>query len=47
MNRAGRLQRSTPTSFGLVVPRETLMWLGVIERPDGETVLTALKAAVT
>ena len=44
---AGRLPTLNADVLRLVVPRETLMWLGVIERPDGETVLTALKAAVT
>ena len=44
---AGRLPTLNADVLRLVVHRETLMWLGVIERPDGETVLTALKAAVT
>lgn len=44
---AGRLPTLTADVLRLVVPRETLLWLGLVEREDGETVLTALKAAVT
>lgn len=44
---AGRLPTLTADVLRLVVPRGTLLWLGLIEREDGETVLTALKAALT
>lgn len=44
---AGRLPTVSADILRLVVPVETLKWLGVAELDDGETVLTALKAAVT
>lgn len=44
---AGRLPTLTSDVLRLVVPHDTLVWLGSVERSDGETVLTALKAAVT
>ena len=44
---AGRLPTVSADILRLVVPVATLKWLGVAELDDGETVLTALKAAVT
>ncbi len=44
---AGRLPTVSVDILRLVVPVDTLKWLGVTELDDGETVLTALKAAVT
>ena len=44
---AGRLPTLAADLLRLVVPAETLKWLGAAQRADGETVLSALKAAVT
>ena len=44
---AGRLPTVSADILRLVVPVATLKWLGGAELDDGETVLTALKAAVT
>lgn len=44
---AGRLPTVSADILRLVVPTDTLRWLGSAQLDDGETVLTALKAAVT
>ncbi len=44
---AGRLPTVSADILRLVVPTDTLRWLGSTQLDDGETVLTALKAAVT
>lgn len=44
---AGRLPTVSADILRLVVPTDTLRWLGSAQLDDGETVLTAIKAAVT
>ena len=46
IERAGRLPTLGLDLMRLVVPADTLLWMGDFERTSGETVLSALKAAV-